>query len=212
MLQRQVEVRREPAAARGDERDDLGRAVHRLERADAERDVGVDRVERAQQRQQRATAASGRGRTNPRCTPVSVISLKPAAATRATSRTTPSDRQAAAGAARRRDDAVGAPLFAAGLRADRERRPPGDAGLDRRRRTARRRRRIARRQSSLRRCRVLVVVADDADDAGKRRDFVRPARGVAAGRDDLRRRDSRARCGGSSAARPGRPSRSPSRC
>ena len=40
----------------------------------------------------------------------------------------PLDRQAAAGAARRRDDAVAAPLFAAGLHPQRERRPACDAG------------------------------------------------------------------------------------
>ncbi len=42
------------------------------------------------------------------------------------------DRQAAAGAARRRDDAVAAPLLASGLHAQRERRAAGDARLDRR--------------------------------------------------------------------------------
>ena len=40
VLQRQVEMRREAAAARGDEIDDLRRAIHRLERADPERHVG----------------------------------------------------------------------------------------------------------------------------------------------------------------------------
>ena len=87
------------------------------------------------------------------------------------------DRQAAARAARRRNDAVAAALLAAGLHAQRERRPAGDARLDRRaarpvavaepsRSSARRHPRAARRAQ-------LVVVADDTDDAGQRRDVVR---------------------------------------
>ena len=90
VLQRQVEMRREAAAARGHEVDDRRRAVHRLERADAER------------RRRAATASSARSSSTserrgsrsrpyePRCTPVRAISLKPAAAIRATSRTTSS--------------------------------------------------------------------------------------------------------------------------
>ena len=45
VLQRQMEVRREAAAAAGDQLDDLRRAVHRLERADPERHVGARDVE-----------------------------------------------------------------------------------------------------------------------------------------------------------------------
>jgi hypothetical protein len=48
MLQRQVEVRKEPPARR-DEVDDLRRAIHRLERADPERHVAIHVLERPQQ-------------------------------------------------------------------------------------------------------------------------------------------------------------------
>src|SRR6187401_2263915 len=58
VLERQVEVRRETAAACGDELDDLRRAVHRLERTYPEREVDPGGVERVYQVQQR----SGRGK------------------------------------------------------------------------------------------------------------------------------------------------------
>ena len=97
VLQRQMEMRRERARSR-DQIDDLGRAVHRLERADAEQTA--DRVPRASpslssERTSSSSAAttpatSDRGPYEPRCTPVSAISLKPAAATRSTSRSTSS--------------------------------------------------------------------------------------------------------------------------
>ena len=105
------------------------------------------------------------------------ISLNPAPATRSTSLTTLVDRQAAAGAAGRRDDAVAAALLAAGLHPQRERGPPGDARLDRRAAGA-----IAvaepvrGRQSRHGSTQIgqLVVVADDADDFGSARELVGP--------------------------------------
>ena len=48
-----MEVRREPSTAARDEIDDLRRAVHRFERADAERHVAADRQQRAQQIRER---------------------------------------------------------------------------------------------------------------------------------------------------------------
>ena len=130
VLQRQMEVRQEPAAAR-DEIDDRRRAVHRFERADAERDVAGHRVERAQQVSERR-----RGRQ------VAAVRaevdagdgdfLEPGGGDACDLADEIRDRQAPRRAARGRNDAIGAALLAAGLRADRERRPTGDAGFDRR--------------------------------------------------------------------------------
>ena len=79
-------------AASRDEIDDLRRAVHRLERADAEQHVG-DRVADGQSISARSSSISDDGGVRsrpyePRCTPVSAISLKPAATTRSTSAST----------------------------------------------------------------------------------------------------------------------------
>ena len=121
----------------------------------------------------------------PRCTPVSAISLKPAAATRSTSREDAVNRQAAAGAARRRDDAVAASLLASGLHAQRERRAAGDARLDRRAAGA-----VAVPEPLGGRLDepVLLVIPDHADDVRQRGDLVRPPRGVTAGHHDFGRR------------------------
>ena len=111
---------------------------------------------------------------------------------RSTSRDDVVDRHAPARAARRRNDAVGAALLAAGLHAQRERRPPGDARARSRRRTARRRRRTVRPSarpasanasstrrslSSLRTTRTTFGSAATSSGAARR---------VAAGHDDLR--------------------------
>ena len=101
VLQRQMKVRRE-AAGRGDEIDDLARAVHRLERADAEQDarLAADGTSSSARSSSTATTRGVRSRPyEPRCTPVSAISLKPAAAIRSTSRE--HRRRAARSAARR---------------------------------------------------------------------------------------------------------------
>ena len=106
------------------------------------------------------------------------------------------DRHASRRAARCRDDAVGAALFTAGLHAH------GEGGPARRPRArSARRTAVARRRRRSRRStrsppwtsdpgadenRSFSVVAHDADDAGKRGDFVFAARRVAAGRDDPR--------------------------
>src|SRR5436190_22659795 len=52
MLQREVEMRRESAAARRNEIDDGWRAVHRLERADSKNDVCIEAMECLQQIQE----------------------------------------------------------------------------------------------------------------------------------------------------------------
>ena len=126
-----MEMRREPAAARGDEIDDVRRAVHRLERADAERDVEGGRLEPLQQVEQRRRRRR-------------VAAVRPEmdagerdlleAGRRGPGGIANDDvrRQAPAGTAGRRDDAVAASLVAAGLHPQRERRPAGDAGLERR--------------------------------------------------------------------------------
>ena len=98
------------------------------------------------------------------------------------------DRHAAARAARGRDDAVGARLFASGLHAQRERRAPGDPGLDRgsARTVAVLRVRVARRGCVAEQIldqTVLRIVAHDADHVGQRRDVPVAARRVAAGHD-----------------------------
>ena len=150
---------------------------------------------------------------DPRWTPVSAISLKPACATRVDLADDLRERQAAAAAAGRRDDAVGTLLFAAGLHAQRERRAaghPGSIGGAARPSPSTepfrsRRARGSRRDPASRRC-------GRRGRRWQRREFVGPARGVTAGGDDLRAEDSRARCGGSSAARPGPRSPSPNRC
>ena len=99
-----------------------------------------DRVERAQQIEQRRRRVAGRARTIRDGRRSAMTSLKPAAADALDLGDESRDRQAAGRAAGRRDDAVGALLLAAGLRADGERRAAGDAGFDRRRRRGRRRR------------------------------------------------------------------------
>ena len=133
-----MKVRRE-AVGRGDQIDDLARAVHRLERADAEAAITARLNGRARDRRRaRAAARSATTRGSrsrpyePRWTPVSAISLKPAAVTRSTSRSDLVERHASRRPSRRRDDAVGTRLGAAGLHAQRERRAAGDARLDRR--------------------------------------------------------------------------------
>ena len=98
-----MKVRRE-AAGRRDPVDDLGRAVHRLERADAKQNVRLTagRDRHATRRQgvpegpPTMTAAARSRPYDPRWTPVSAISLKPAAVTRATSASTSSNRHASA--------------------------------------------------------------------------------------------------------------------
>ena len=124
---------------------------------------------------------------DPRCTPVSAISLKPAAATRSTSPDDVGDGQASAGSARRRDDAVAAALFAAGLHAQRECRPPGDARLDRR--AARRRRRRQTRSSAVRSATRPTVTCRRCGRRERRWEAPRPRRRrvcVAPGHDDAR--------------------------
>ena len=112
--------------------DDRRRAIHRLERADPERHVAARR-RRARAAGRAATTAGSRSRPyDPRWTPVSGDFLE---ASRGDALDFGDQRRRSAalrdGAARRRDDAVGAAFLAAGLRADGERGAAGDAGLDR---------------------------------------------------------------------------------
>ena len=231
-----MEMRQRSGRSRATRSTIVGRAVHRLERADAERARRVD-ARRSARSSSSSDARGARSRPyDPRCTPVSATSLKPAAATRSTSRTSVVDRQAARRAARRRDDAVRARLLAAGLHAERERGAARDARLDggaaravaiealRRSNSpmtlARGRPCTARRAARSRAARTCLEpgrrrACRRCARRGRRRqrrDLVFAPRRVAAGGHDLARRDSRARCAGSSAARPDRPSPSPSRC
>ena len=123
------------------------------------------------------------------------------------------ERHASRPPARRRDDAVGARLGAAGLHAQRERRAAGDARLDRRAAAAvavaeplggRQTSGVAATAVEIDSSRGLSSFGTTRTTFGKRGDFVRPPRRVAAGDDDRARRDCRARCAGSSAARPDR--------
>ena len=130
MLQRQVEVRREPGR-RCHELHDLGRAVHRLERADAEQHVGRPFAEAAQQRRQRRAVAQ----VTPVRTQVHAAQrdLAVAGGDRGVDGTQhPVDRARLPGAARRGNDAVAARLVAARLHAQREGRAARHAGLHRR--------------------------------------------------------------------------------
>ena len=140
VLQRQMKMRRE-AIGCGNQIHDLSRAVHRLERGDAEEQArsaeAVDATGRvgrpARAAVRSATSAGSRSRPyEPRWTPVSAISLKPAAVTRSTSPKNRVDAHASRCPPRRRDDAVRAGLGAAGLHAEGEGRAPRHAGLDRR--------------------------------------------------------------------------------
>src|SRR5436190_10876347 len=124
-----MEMRHEAAAAR-DEIDDLVRAIHRLERADAVADIALDCLESAQQLEQggaRGEIAAERAEMDPGDRDF----LEPCLGDAAHVGDERLDRQAARGAACLRNDAERARLFAAGLRADGERGPPRDAGLDR---------------------------------------------------------------------------------
>ena len=169
----------------------------------------------------RATTRGVRSRPyDPRWTPVSAISLNPAADD-ALDLAQDRRRSARFAAAPRvvGNDAVRARLRAAGLHAQRERRAARDARLDRPRRSCRRRRRSAAPSSGRGRSPASVDERAAcrrwqrrAATFGSAANFVRPARRVAAGDDDPARRDCRGRSAGWSAARPDRRWRSPSRC
>ena len=132
------------------------------------------------------TRGSERSRPyEPRCTPVSAISRKPAVRTRAIFGKHLAERPAPAVASCRRDDAVGARLVAAGLdpkRVGRAARQPWSH-----RRAARAvavAKSLGGRQADLFGKRVLPIVGNDLHHAGQRRDLVGPPRGVAARDDD----------------------------
>ena len=199
VLQRQVEVRREARVRRrrastisgvqsiGSSeliRNSTGSAGHRT----------VEQAASARSRlDQRRQPASRSRPYEPRWTPVSAISLKPAAATRSTSPQHVLERHAARPPARRRNDAVGARLGAAGLHAQRERGATGDTRLDRGAAAAvavaealggRREGRDARSRARLESAAACRRSARPRTTFGKRADFVRAPRGVAAGDDD----------------------------
>ena len=90
----------------------------------------------------------------------------------------------------RRNDAVAAVFFASGLHAQREGRPTGDAGLERRAARAiavpeSRRRRYRQRAPSTREQIVLAMVRNEMRDVRQVAQIVRAPRRVAAGHDDL---------------------------
>ena len=140
VLKRQMKVRRK-ASGSGDEIDDLGRAVHRLERADPkERSVrhGLKPGPRAQRVGENAACSSSqrpkvrvRSRPyDPRWTPVNAISLKPAPP-----RARPRRARRRIGTLLGRPRVVGMMQYehcfgAAGLHPQRERRSAGNAGLE----------------------------------------------------------------------------------
>ena len=135
VLQRQDESAAR-SSRRGDEIDDLARAVHRLERADAEQDAArpevgrydVERLQQLDERRRRRQVAAVRAEVN--------AGQRDLLETGRRDRGRPAPSTSSSGtlrgaSARRRDDAVGARLGAAGLHAQRERRAAGDARLDR---------------------------------------------------------------------------------
>ena len=209
-------MRREAAAARGHEADDRLGAVHRLERADAKHDVRGTAVERQQQIDERAARFEvppegaevhareddllEPGRGDPRDLADHVV-----------------NRHAAARAARGRDDAVGARLFASGLDAQRERRAPGDPGLDRgsARTVAVLRVRVARRGYPAEQILDQTCPSHRCARRGPRWAAPRRPRRSASRSSRSRPRGHGGclvRCGGSSGGRPDRRRRSPSTC
>ena len=186
----------------------VGRAVHRLERADAKQHVVLPVAERRDERRERRAI-------------VEIAAVRPevhagdrdflVAGGNGAANVVEDSRQWTGASAPRvsRDDAVAARFVAAGLHAQRERRAAGDAGRQRCARTGHRRRRTI---AAGRRRLVLVGVADDANDVRQRATLRR----AGASRNSRSRRparpDWRGRCAGSSAARPDRRSPSPSRC
>ena len=137
VLQRQMEVRREPAAARRHEIDDRRGAVHRLERADSEDDVGVGphRVREANRR----ASARARSRPDPEVDPGEGDFPESGGGDPCDLSDDLPTGRLRPGATRKRDDAIGAVLLAAGLHAQRIPRPTREPRLDCRRRRDRRR-------------------------------------------------------------------------
>ena len=187
MLQRKMKMGREPRAG-GHQLDHLRRAVHRLERAHPHQEVGRVGGERPQQRGERRrrsqVAAVG--------TEVDAGQLQLAVPRR--DRLVhlvehPRQRRAPAAPARRRDDAVGARLVAAGLHPQRAGGPASLAGPDRGAAGAvpgTEAHRGGRRdgvQDALGE-RLLVHVGHDRDDARQGGHLAGGARRVAAGGDD----------------------------
>ena len=132
---------------------------------------------------------------------------------------TPVERLRAAGAARLRDDAVAAALVASGLHAQRQCRAaatPGTSVAPHAAPSPSPNRSAVVSQARSRRATVdeasLSEFGTTRATFGQRRDFVGTPRRIAAGHDHLHVRIVARRCAGSSAARPGRRSRSPSRC
>ena len=165
----------------GDQLDDRRRAVHRLERAHAEKHVivnvgqGREKLEKARGRRQIAAIraevhAGNRDLPEPgRDGPLDLVEDA-------------CQRRAPPAAARRRDDAVAARLVAAGLNAQRPRRAPGDARCERR--AARSVAEVKPELSAT--SRSLSSLRTTCRTLGSARQSSATSRGVAAGRDDLR--------------------------
>ena len=177
-----MKVRRDAAAAGGDDVDDVGRAIHRLERADSERHVDRRQGQRPHERQERTRRLQ-----------IAPVRTELDAGDRdflEARRRDPLDfaknllnGHTSAGASRRRDNAVTAVLVAAGLHPQREGRPARNARRDGRAACPVS---VAKPLCSRLEEPILFVVADDTNDVGKRGDFFRPARRVATGDHDSR--------------------------
>ena len=130
VLQWQVEMRSEPASAAGDELDNLGRAIHRLEGTDPEREVLVQLGQRAQQVDQsdarlEITAVGSQVNAGERDLEKAGGCDSPDLAKQVR------DVHAAPCPTRCRDDAVAAVLFTPRLHAQRKSGPSGDTRFDR---------------------------------------------------------------------------------
>ena len=179
-----MEVRSETAVAFHDERDDVGRTVHRLERADAERYIRCQGSQCAEQLVKRRAryeipAVGTEMNTGDR------NFLESGGHRSCHSIDHTFNRNAAPASPRRRNDAVAAALLAARLNSQRERGSAGDTRLDRCAAwSGPPAKTLGCRQFAGQQ--LFVVIVNDAYDVRKSGHFVRPPRGITTCHDDAR--------------------------